>query len=196
MTSALEPMLDLARRALANAHAPYSRFRVGACLRAASGRLYAGCNVENAAYPVGQCAEATAIGGREGHAQTSDGRLDVELDVPTEMGGTGGPGTNPEQLFAAGYAACFQSSMARFAAGWNLDLTGSRVTARVSIGPTREGGFGLAAGLDLHAPGIDRARAIELMRRAHETCPYSRATRGNIDVTLSVAGVAIEQAAA
>ena len=141
-------------------------------------------------------AEATAIGGREGHAQTSDGRLDVELDVPTEMGGTGGPGTNPEQLFAAGYAACFQSSMARFAAGWNLDLTGSRVTARVSIGPTREGGFGLAAGLDLHAPGIDRARAIELMRRAHETCPYSRATRGNIDVTLSVAGVPIEQAAA
>jgi lipoyl-dependent peroxiredoxin len=141
-------------------------------------------------------AEATAIGGREGHAQTSDGRLGVELDVPTEMGGTGRPGTNPEQLFAAGYAACFQSSMARFAAGWNLDLTGSRVTARVSIGPTREGGFGLAAGLDLHAPGIDRAKAIELMRRAHETCPYSRATRGNIDVTLSVAGVPIEQAAA
>jgi len=141
-------------------------------------------------------AEATATGGREGHAQTSDGRLDVELDVPAEMGGTGGPGTNPEQLFAAGYAACFQSSMARFAAGWNLDLTGSRVTARVSIGPTREGGFGLAAGLDLHAPGIDRAKAIELMTRAHETCPYSRATRGNIDVTLSVAGVPIEQAAA
>src|SRR6266576_4338061 len=101
-------------------------------------------------------AEASSEGGREGHARTSDGRLDVELDVPTEMGGTGGPGTNPEQLFAAGYAACFQSSMARFAAGWNLDLTGSRVTARVSIGPTREGGFGLAAGLDLHAPGIDR----------------------------------------
>ena len=105
-------------------------------------------------------AEATVEGGREGHARTSDGRLDVDLDVPTEMGGPGGRGTNPEQLFAAGYAACFQSSMARFAAGWNLDLTGSRVTARVSIGPTREGGFGLAAGLDLHAPGIDRARAL------------------------------------
>ena len=72
-------------------------------------------------------------GGREGHARTSDGRLDVDLDVPSEMGGAGGPGTNPEQLFAAGYAACFQSSMARFAAGWNLDLTGSRVTARVGI---------------------------------------------------------------
>jgi len=141
-------------------------------------------------------AEATVEGGREGHARTSDGRLDVDLDVPSEMGGPGGPGTNPEQLFAAGYAACFQSSMARFAAGWKLDLTGSRVTARVGIGPARGGGFGLAAALDLHAPGIDRAKAVELMRRAHETCPYSRATRGNIDVTLSVAGVPIERAAA
>src|SRR3954468_23438348 len=120
-------------------------------------------------------AEATVEGGRQGHARTSDGRLDVDLDVPTEMGGTGGPGTNPEQLFAAGYAACFQSSMARFAAGWNLDLTGSRVTARIGIGPRRGGGFGLEAALDLHAPGIKRAKAIELMRRAHETCPYSRA---------------------
>src|SRR6266576_113405 len=141
-------------------------------------------------------AEATVEGGREGHARTSDGRLDVDLDVPSEMGGAGGPGTNPEQLFAAGYAACFQSSMARVAAGWNLDLTGSRVTAEVGIGPARGGGFGLAAALDLHAPGIDRAKAVELMKRAHETCPYSRATRGNIDVTLSVAGVLIERAAA
>ena len=141
-------------------------------------------------------AEATVEGGREGHARTSDGRLDVDLDVPTEMGGAGGPGTNPEQLFAAGYAACFQSSMARFAAGRNLDLTGSSVTARVGIGPAREGGFGLAVALDLYAPGIDRAKAVELMRRAHETCPYSRATRGNIDVTLSVAGVPIERTAA
>jgi lipoyl-dependent peroxiredoxin len=119
-------------------------------------------------------AEATAIGGREGHAQTSDGRLDVELDVPTEMGGTGGAGTNPEQLFAAGHAACFQSSMARFAAGSNLDLTGSRVTARVSIGPTREGGFGLAAGLDLHAPGIDRASASNRSRRTSGTASTGR----------------------
>ena len=141
-------------------------------------------------------AEATAEGGREGHARTSDGRLDVDLDVPSEMGGSGGPGTNPEQLFAAGYAACFQSSMARVAAGWNLDLTGSRVTAHVGIGPARGGGFALAAALDLDAPGIDRAKAVELMRRAHETCPYSRATRGNIDVTLSVAGVPIERTAA
>src|SRR2546422_8893796 len=123
-------------------------------------------------------AEASAEGGREGHARTSDGRLGVKLDVPTEMGGAGGPGTNPEQLFAAGYVACFQSSLARFAAGWNLDLTGSRVNAMVGIGPARGGGFGLAAALDLHAPGIDRAKAVELMRHAHETCPYSRATRG------------------
>ena len=86
--------------------------------------------------------------------------------------------------------------MARFAAGWKLDLTGSRVSARVGIGPVREGGLGLAAALDLNAPGIDRAQAVELMTRAHETCPYSRATRGNIDVTLSVAGVPIERAAA
>src|SRR6266404_8227595 len=141
-------------------------------------------------------AEAAATGGREGHASTNDGRLDVDLDVPSEMGGAGGPGTNPEQLFAAGYAACFQSSMARVAAGWNIDLTGSRVTARVGIGPTRGGGFGLAAALDLTAPGIDHAKAVELMRRAHETCPYSRATRGNIDVTLSVTGVPIERTAA
>jgi Ohr subfamily peroxiredoxin len=139
--------------------------------------------------------EATTEGAREGHARTSDGRLDVELDVPVEMGGSGGPGTNPEQLFAAGYAACFQSSLLRLAAGRKLDLTGSRVTARVSIGPVREGGFDLAVALDLDAPGIDRATAAELMTRAHEICPYSRATRGNIEVSLAVAGVSIERAA-
>ena len=141
-------------------------------------------------------AEATAEGGREGHARTSDSRLDVELDVPTEMGGTGGPGTNPEQLFAAGYSACFQSSLLRLAAGRKLDLAGSRVTARVGIGPAREGGFGLAVELDLDAPAIDRAEAAKLMSRAHEICPYSKATRGNIDVRLAVAGMAIERAVA
>src|SRR6266581_1215211 len=83
-------------------------------------------------------AEASSEGGREGHARTSDGRLDVELDVPTEMGGTGGPGTNPEQLFAAGYSACFQSSLLRLAGGRKIDLTGTRVTARVGIGPARK----------------------------------------------------------
>ena len=141
-------------------------------------------------------AEATATGGREGHARTSDGRVDVDLDVPSEMGGKGGPGTNPEQLFAAGYAACFQSALIRIAFGRKLDLTGSRVTARVGIGPVNEGGFGLAAALDLDAPQVGHEEAFELMRRAHEACPYSRATRGNIAVTLTVGGTRVENQAA
>jgi Ohr subfamily peroxiredoxin len=141
-------------------------------------------------------AEATVTGGREGHARTSDGRLDVDLDVPSEMGGTGGPGTNPEQLFAAGYAACFQSALLRIASGRKLDLSGSRITARVGIGPLESGGFGLSAALDLDAPKIDRDVAADLMSRAHEACPYSRATRGNIDVVLTVGGASLERQAA
>ena len=141
-------------------------------------------------------AEATVTGGREGHGRTSDGRLEVDFDVPSEMGGRGGPGTNPEQLFATGYAACFQSSLQRFATGRKLDLSGSRITARVGIGPLKSGGFGLAVALDLDAPQISRDEAVELMTRAHETCPYSRATRGNIDVTLTVRGATIERLAA
>ena len=141
-------------------------------------------------------AEATAEGGREGHARTSDGRLEVDLDVPSEMGGTGGPGTNPEQLFAVGYAACFQSALNRFAVGRKLDLAGSRIIARVGIGLLRTGGLGLRAWLDLQAPQIRRDEAMDLMARAHETCPYSRATRGNIDVTLTVDGRALERQAA
>jgi lipoyl-dependent peroxiredoxin len=141
-------------------------------------------------------AEAVAEGGREGHARTNDGRIDVDLDVPTEMGGAGGPGTNPEQLFAAGYAACFQSALLRFAAGRNLDLSGTRITARVGIGPLRTGGFGLTAALDLDAPQIGRDEALDLMNRAHEACPYSRATRGNIDVSLTVDGASAERQAA
>jgi lipoyl-dependent peroxiredoxin len=141
-------------------------------------------------------AEATVTGGRQGHGRTSDGRLDVDLDVPSEMGGTGGPGTNPEQLFATGYAACFQSSLMRFATGRKLDLSESRITARVGIGTLESGGFGLAATLDLDAPQIGRDEAFELMARAHEACPYSRATRGNIEVTLTVGGMAAERRAA
>jgi lipoyl-dependent peroxiredoxin len=139
--------------------------------------------------------EATAVGGRESHARTNDGRLDVDLDVPGEMGGSAGPGTNPEQLLAAGWAACFQSSLQRFAFTRKLDLSGTRVTARISIGLLESGGQGLAAAIDLDAPGIPREEAVELMRRAHETCPYSRATRGNIEVTLTVAGAGLDLAA-
>jgi Ohr subfamily peroxiredoxin len=140
-------------------------------------------------------AEATVTGGREGHGRTSDGRLEVDLDVPSEMGGAGRPGTNPEQLFALGYAACFQSALLRVAAGRKLDVNDSRITARVGIGPLSSGGFGLTATLDLDAPTIGREQAVDLMTRAHETCPYSRATRGNIDVTLTVGGTALERAA-
>jgi osmotically inducible protein OsmC len=141
-------------------------------------------------------AEATVTGGREGHGRTTDGRLDVDLDIPSEMGGSGGPGTNPEQLFATGYAACFQSSVLRFAALRKLDLRDSRFTARVSIGTLKSGGLGLMAALDLDAPHLNRADAVDLMERAHEACPYSRATRGNIDVTLTVGGTSIERQAA
>jgi osmotically inducible protein OsmC len=141
-------------------------------------------------------AEATAVGGRAGHARTNDGRVDVDLDIPSEMGGTGGPGTNPEQLLAAGWAACFQSSMQRFAFMLEVDLTDTRVTARIGIGLLKSGGQGLAAALDLDAPGISHEDAVELMNRAHESCPYSRATRGNIDVTLTVGGESIERQAA
>lgn len=141
-------------------------------------------------------AEAIATGGREGHARTSDARVDVDLDVPTEMGGTGGPGTNPEQLFAAGYAACFQSALLRLAAGRGLDLGDARMTARVGIGLVSSGGFGLVVALDLDAPRLSNAVALDLITRAHEACPYSRATRGNIEVTLTAGGATVDQQAA
>ncbi len=138
-------------------------------------------------------AEAIVEGGRQGHGRTSDGRLAVDFSVPTELDGDGGPGTNPEQLFALGYGACFHNALLGVARGRHLDASGSTITARVEFGPTGHGGFGLAVALDLHAPRLARADAVELMRRAHERCPYSRATRGNIDVTLTVDGAALEQ---
>jgi Ohr subfamily peroxiredoxin len=141
-------------------------------------------------------AEAVVEGGRAGHARSSDGRLDVELSVPEDMGGEGGPGTNPEQLFAAGYAACFQSALMSVARGRKLDADDSRIVATVGIGPTGEGGFSLEVSLDLHAPQLSHADASELMSRAHERCPYSNATRGNVDVSLSVDGEAVGSAAA
>jgi len=141
-------------------------------------------------------AEATVGGGRAGHGRTSDGRLEVDLSVPTEMSGDGGPGTNPEQLFAVGYAACFQSALLGVARGRGLDASDSTITSRVGIGPTGHGGFGLTVALDLHTPQLARADAEQLMLRAHERCPYSNATRGNIEVSLSVDGESLEQSAA
>jgi Ohr subfamily peroxiredoxin len=141
-------------------------------------------------------AEAVIEGGREGHGRTSDGRLDVDLSIPEGLGGQGGNGTNPEQLFAVGYAACFQSALLNVANGRKLDASDSRIASRVGLGPTGHGGMGLTIALDLHAPNLSSAEAADLMARAHELCPYSNATRGNIDVTLSVDGASLEAARA
>src|SRR5829696_2424205 len=122
-------------------------------------------------------AEAVVEGGREGHGQTSDGRLEVDLSVPEGMGGQGGTGTNPEQLFAVGYAACFQAALLNGANGRKRDASNSRITARVRLGPTGHGGLGLSVALDLHAPLLSPAEAAEMMVRAHDLCPYSNATR-------------------
>ena len=141
-------------------------------------------------------AEAVVEGGRAGHGRTSDGRLDVELSVPEGLGGQGGTGTNPEQLFAVGYAACFQSALLNVANGRKLDASGSRITSRVALGPTGHGGMGLAVALDLHAPHLSSSEAAGLMERAHELCPYSNATRGNVDVALTVDGQSLDAARA
>ena len=131
-------------------------------------------------------ATAHATGdGRNGHAQSDDGILDFDLRVPKEMGGPGGA-TNPEQLFAAGYAACFHSALKVVAGREKLDVSGTEVSASVGIGPNETGGFGLTVQLDVHAPALDRDSAEALVAKAHEVCPYSNATRGNVDVTLSV----------
>ncbi len=131
-------------------------------------------------------AEATATGGRAGHATSSDGRLEVNLSVPTEIGGDGGPGTNPEQLFAAGYAACFQGAMGVVARREQLSIEGSTVTAQVGLGPMGTA-FGIKVDLRVHLPSIpDRAAAEDLVAKAHEVCPYSNATRNNVEVSLAV----------
>jgi Ohr subfamily peroxiredoxin len=131
-------------------------------------------------------AEAFAVGGRDGHAKTSDGRLDVALDVPSELGGTGGPGTNPEQLFACGYGACFHNALEGVARRAKVSVEGSSVTARVGFGPIGEGRFGIKVELLIHLPGIDPAMAKTLVAGAHDRCPYSNATRNNIPVELKI----------
>ncbi|MEV0289266.1 organic hydroperoxide resistance protein [Kribbella sp. NPDC050820] len=132
-------------------------------------------------------AKATARGGRDGKVATNDGKLDVVVAPPVEMGGNG-KGTNPEQLFAAGYAACFHSALKLVARKARQDADGSTVTAQVGIGPINGGaGYGLEVVLEVSLPGVERAVAEELVAKAHEVCPYSNATRGNIKVDLTVA---------
>jgi len=130
---------------------------------------------------------ATAVGGRDGNARSSDGQLEVRLSTPRELGGAGGPGTNPEQLFAAGYSACFLAALR--VAGKELKLPVSpetKVTATVGIGPRSEGGFGITADLVVSLPGLDADDARRLASSAHNICPYSNATRNNVDVALTV----------
>jgi len=130
--------------------------------------------------------EALATGdGRDGHGRTSDGRLDVQLAIPKELDGSG-DGTNPEQLFAVGYAACFHSALRRVARLEHADVTDSAVGARVSIGQYPDERYGLAVELEITLPNVEDATANRLVEQAHQICPYSNATRGNVDVTLVV----------
>lgn len=130
-------------------------------------------------------AKAKAIGGREGSAKSSDGLLDVKLTPPKELGGMGGA-TNPEQLFAAGYAACFESAVRHVARSEKISISESSVSSQVSIGPKDDGGFQLAVALEVSLPGVELSVAQNLVEKAHQVCPYSHATRGNIEVKLAV----------
>ena len=130
---------------------------------------------------------ATATGGREGHAESNDGKLKVTLTPPKELGGpANGTGTNPEQLFAAGYAACFESAVRHVARAKKVTVSQSRVTSEVTLGSKDDGGFQIAVRLNVALPGIDRATAQELVTTAHLVCPYSNATRGNVEVDITV----------
>ena len=131
---------------------------------------------------------ASATGGRDGHARSDDGVFDVKLATPKALGGAGGEGANPEQLFAAGYSACFIGALK--VAGQQLKTpvpADTKVTATVGIGPRAAGGFGITADLVVDLPGVERDQAQKLVDLAHEICPYSNATRGNLDVGLSLA---------
>jgi Ohr subfamily peroxiredoxin len=130
---------------------------------------------------------ARASGGRDGHSATLDGALDVKLTTPKELGGGGGAGNNPEQLFAAGYAACFLGAMKFVASqGGPKVPADASVTSTIGIGPRSEGGFGLEVALAVSLPGVPHAEAEALVAKAHQVCPYSNATRNNIDVKLTV----------
>src|SRR4030095_9740643 len=131
-------------------------------------------------------AEATAYGGREGRVRSSDGALVADLAIPKELGGPGGPATNPEQLFAAGYAACCENAIRLTARRMKLAANGASVTARVGIGPDGSGGYGLAVELHARLPELDRDQAEQVVAKAHTVCPYSNAVRGNVEVTVVV----------
>jgi Ohr subfamily peroxiredoxin len=137
-------------------------------------------------------AHAHVTGGRaDGHGRTEDGELEVNLRVPKELGGAGG-GTNPEELFAVGYAACFESAIGGVARRRRIDAGEATIASAVSLLPTGDGGFKVAVALDVQLPAVaDRETAAELIRGAHQVCPYSNATRGNIDVELLLDGTAI-----
>ncbi|MFL1432984.1 MULTISPECIES: organic hydroperoxide resistance protein [unclassified Nocardiopsis] len=138
------------------------------------------------AYDVMYTANASVTGeGRKGHGRTDDGRLDVELSVPKGVGGDDGPGTNPEQLFAVGYAACFHGALKAVARKDKTDVGASTIDSHVSLGKSEEG-LDIAVELEVTIPGVDQAKAEELVQAAHQMCPYSRATRGNIEVKLTV----------
>lgn len=131
-------------------------------------------------------AEALTTGdGRDGHARSSDGKVDLQLAIPKEMGGSG-DGTNPEQLFAIGYAACFHSALRLVGRQDKVDVSDSAVGARVSLGQVDSGDFSLAVVLEVTLPNVDHTTAVRLAEKAHEVCPYSNATRGNVDVDLVV----------
>lgn len=139
--------------------------------------------------PILYTAHATATGGRDGKARSSDGQLEVSLTTPKELGGPGGAGTNPEQLFAAGYSACFLGALKFVAGREKVKLPQDvSIAGDVGIGPRDDGqGFGIAVTLTISLPGVDRKQAEDLVAKAHVVCPYSHATRGNIPVTLNVA---------
>ncbi|MTD45759.1 Ohr family peroxiredoxin [Conexibacter sp. W3-3-2] len=137
-------------------------------------------------------AQATVSGGRgDGHGETSDGALAVDLRMPAELGGEGG-GTNPEQLFAIGFAACFEGALGAVARRTKAELGDVSITSRVNLHPTPERSFALSVEMDVTLPGVpDAAAAADIVRAAHEVCPYSNATRGNIDVTFTANGAAV-----
>ncbi|MEK3805260.1 organic hydroperoxide resistance protein [Bacillus sp. FSL H8-0547] len=130
-------------------------------------------------------ATASAIGGREGRVQTADNFLDLAIEMPKALGGRGGEGTNPEQLFAAGYAACFDSALNLVARTEREKIGQTKVTSHVSIGKD-DSGFGLSVVLEIHIPDVSEERAMELVQKAHGVCPYSKAVKGNIEVELKI----------